>query len=379
LAFASKHPLSSVLNGVNSDLAKLRRKRATAKCKKSSKSSAAVAACVRKALKAHNGKKGTKSTKGKKAAKSHKGKKAKGKKGKKCPHGYPGFSSFNPHLYNNLRSSDSDSCPNKVTDGRNVCAARPSLLLKVNGVETDHWMTDKPIARYQVRPGQAPRVKQASVERQPGAELYFASAPIRRIKDENGNAREMVFTWVRSAGPGYLPLDSLPGDVANAVRAKATRCGISRQSNHACVKRPSYRGRSKRCHFRSSNPSGAKMNNLLKYGFVFPRPNLKKGSLANTEDVLSHYMLRPMQLYNIALNLPAKGSASIAHDFVTAGDPFWIHPSKKASVRVPVFFAGEDCPKTFLKWVYGAPASQDDANKPDWSRAGWTPLATLQC
>jgi hypothetical protein len=129
---------------------------------------------------------------------------------------FPSTSSFNPLMFNNVRSSnDDDLCPKQIVRGRSVCATRPGLLLKVGSTYYDHWITDKPIARYMIRPGarktcmhvkygsnfaqsisSAPRVKQTTVEEQAGAEMYFNAAPLRLIEDETGTEREMVFTWV---------------------------------------------------------------------------------------------------------------------------------------------------------------------------------------
>lgn len=239
-------------------------------------------------------------------------------------------------------------------------------------------MSDRPLGRYTIAPGQPPRFKQTSVERGPGAEVYFAPRPAKTIVDETGRQRFMVFSWIRGGGPGWLPVDILPADLVAALTKSLRSCRVGRQVGGGCVRTPSYRGRHKRvCHFRAQN-LGA-YDKVLKYGFVFPRPNFSPGQVADSEDILAHYFLRPMGLYNIGLNLPAPGASGIAHDIAQIGDPFFLHPSKHATQKAPVFFAGSNCPKTFINWVYGAPAKQNDANSPDWSRAGWTPLATLQC
>lgn len=252
-------------------------------------------------------------------------------------------------------------------------------MLKVGNLATDVWISDKPIWGFHIRAGAAATRYQGTVMRQPGAHVYFNPSPVRRIMAD-GVWQDVAFTWTRKGAPGWLPLALLPTNYRNAV-VRAMRpsvCARAAQRNHGCIRRPRYRGPHRtRCTFRASNAPS--VTRALEYGFVFPQPRLPKGQKADAENVLGHYLLRPMSIYNIAANLPARDGAAVAFDVAHVGEPFFLHPSRKARRDVGVFYAGDQCERHTLPWVYGAPARADDANKPDWDRAGWVPRVTLDC
>lgn len=302
--------------------------------------------------------------------------------------GFPARHGLNPIMKNNERTNDDEKqCPTSAPkDGKRICAARPSALLRLNGVVTDVWVSTVPLQRYYIRPaGQVAEARRPSPVQ---SNVYFAPHHIHRklLRTSSSSSQppqDAVFTWVRGQGGAWLPLDQLPQDVREEVEKKlhSDHCSSGEQKHAGqCIKRPTTKNnKGHRCVFRNDNDG--QVAHQLTHGYVFPRPNAQKGSPATGEDLLSHYFLRPGGVYNVALSMPASGGSSVAIDVAkAAGDAFFIHSSTKARAKSPYFYGGTGtCPAGKLDWVYGAPESADHAGQPDWSRAGWVPRATLTC
>lgn len=87
-----------------------------------------------------------------------------------------------------------------------MCSARPTLVLRVGAVRTDHWVADAPVMRYLLNPGAPPTaLRNISV----GDAIYFIPGHVHQdILMVNGVRHDAIFTWVPQVGGGWVPSES---------------------------------------------------------------------------------------------------------------------------------------------------------------------------
>lgn len=83
-----------------------------------------------------------------------------------------------------------------------MCSARPSLVLRLGGLRTDHWVVDRNVTRYLLNPGAPPS---ALRNNSAGDVIYFNPGHVHQdILMVNGARHDAIYTWVAHQGGGWL-------------------------------------------------------------------------------------------------------------------------------------------------------------------------------
>lgn len=290
-------------------------------------------------------------------------------------------SALNPELRAlDVTSPVEATCPQSApVGGRRVCQRRAAMLLTLEdggALRTDHWVADRPVKLYALRPGLDPVVTRVLPV---DTAVYFTPT---RHRPKLLRGHDAVLVWA-PPNYGWVEVQRLPRTVQSAVRVQMRRwqCGIAVQPRHSgCLRRPQrvpVRKAARRCVIRRAAPDA--LRDSLRYGYLMPRPALSSGHVAAGPQSLAASFPNASGRVPVLLALPQADAGVTAIDLSTAGDAFFVGDAPDAHGSVGVFWPGDSCPRVRLSFVYGAPARVDAVHQPDWQRAGWLPEAALQC